>query len=300
MVSAIITTHNRVDLLGRAIYSVLNQTYKELELIVVSDGSTDGTDEFMKQYESNNRVNYISYHPGRGGNYARNTGIKAAKGEYVAFLDDDDEWLSTKIEEQVEVMESDLQIGLVYTGTHSVFVDDGISYDSKPTANGDLSKEILLYNMIGSTTTVMVRKTVLEGSGLFDESLGAMQDYDLWVRICQIAKVGVVSTPLVNYYNYVSTGQISANLEKYELAYETLNAKYERLLSEKLAVSELKQKLASQKRALAMKALRNGNGVEARAYFKKSLRCNLELRTILFYLLSFFGHKAMLKIRSHR
>lgn len=80
MVSAVITTHNRVNLLGRAIASVLNQTYDDLELIVVSDGSADGTDDFMKRYDENPRVQYISYHPGRGGNYARNTGIKASKG----------------------------------------------------------------------------------------------------------------------------------------------------------------------------------------------------------------------------
>ena len=181
MVTAIITTHNRKDLLERAILSVLNQTYKDIELIVVSDGSTDGTDEFMQKYESDKRVRYISYYPGRGGNYARNTGIKTAKGEYVAFLDDDDEWLPTKIEKQVVKIESDSSIGLVYTGTHSIYVDDNVEFDSCPSLQGDMSKQILYNNFAGSTTTVMLRKSILDKSGLFDEELSAIQDYDLWM-----------------------------------------------------------------------------------------------------------------------
>ena len=300
MVSVIITTHNRVNLLGRAIKSVLSQTYKDIELIIVSDGSTDGTDEFMKQYESDSIVNYISYYPGRGGNYARNIGIKTAKGEYIAFLDDDDEWLTTKVEKQVKIMNSDPDIGLVYTGTHSIFVDDGIEFNSCPKNQGDLSKKILHHNIIGSTTTVMVRKSVFDKSGLFDETLCAIQDYDLWVRICQSVKVGVISAPMVNYYNYKNTRQISTNLEKYEIEYNYVNQKYDKLIKNNLSILEIKQKLASQKRVLALKALRNGNGREARLFLRRSLKCCFEKRTILYYLLSYFGYNFMLKIRSHR
>ena len=86
MVSVIIPTHNRFKLLFRAIESVINQTYNDIEIIVVSDGSTDDTDVFMQRYLDNSRVKYISYSPARGGNYARNRGIEAAEGEYIACL----------------------------------------------------------------------------------------------------------------------------------------------------------------------------------------------------------------------
>lgn len=300
MVSVVIPTHNRCDLLPRAIRSVQEQTIKDLEIIVVSDGSTDSSDTIMEKIKKEDpRINYISYYPGRNGNFARNTGIKAAKGEYIAFLDDDDEWFPTKLEEQLVVMESDANIGLVYTGTHSIFVDDGLAFDSKPIEHGDLSRRILMYNMVGSTTTVMVRRSVLEESGLFDESLAAIQDYDLWVRICQIAKVGVVSKPLVHYYNYNSTGQISANVEKYEKAYQQVNEKYKDLLESKLSAKEYKQKLAIQKRSLGMRHLRNGNGNQAREYYRESLRIKYDFRTIQQYFLSFLGYKTMLKMRSY-
>ena len=102
-VSAIITTHNRCDLLVRAIESVLSQTYREQECIVVDDASVDDTSEVCKRYP----VIYLQIpkEESRGGNYARNLGIKASKGKYCAFLDDDDYWLPTKIEKQVELIE---------------------------------------------------------------------------------------------------------------------------------------------------------------------------------------------------
>ena len=296
MVSAIITTHNRKDLLARAIISVFSQTYKDLELIVVSDGSTDGTDEFMKKYETNEQVNYISYYPGRGGNYARNQGIKAARGEFVAFLDDDDEWLPEKIEKQLKVIESDPKIGLVYTGTHSIYVDYNVEYYSRPWLQGNMSRKILLYNFVGSTTTVMLKKTVFEKTEMFDETLSAIQDYDLWIRICQEFEVGVVSEPLANYYNYNSSGQISSDFQKYEIAYEILHKKYE-VLFKKLTKNEWNKKVANQEIEIAIKALRNGNAKVARSYYKKSLKIMFQFKTLFLLLASFFGFSFLLNIR---
>lgn len=297
-ISVIIPTHNRCDLLPRAIKSVQDQTFKDLEIIVVSDGSTDDTDEVMKKLaEEDPRINYISYHPGRNGNYARNTGIKASKGEYIAFLDDDDEWLPTKLEEQLKVMESDEKIGLVYTGTHSIYADDGIEYDSFPKLHGDMSKQVLYSNFAGSTTTVMLRKSILDSAGLFDEKLPAMQDYDLWIRICQIAKVGVVSTPLVNYYNYNNSGQISANFEKYEYSYAYVNKKYEDLFK-KLTPYEMRRKLSGQKISIGKKAFRIGESKIARRYYLESMKICFRRKTLFYYFLSFLDFKFLLKIRS--
>lgn len=299
MVSVIIPTHNRCDLLPRAIKSAQNQTYTDMEIIVVSDGSTDGTDDFMERFKCDERVRYISYHPGQGGNYARNTGINAAKGEYIAFLDDDDEWLPTKVEKQLALMEADDDVGLVYTGTYSIYVDDNIEFDSCSMLHGDMSKRILFDNSVGSTTTVMLRKNVLEKSGLFDESLSAMQDYDLWVRVCQVCRVGVVPEPLVNYYNYNTSGQITLNFEKYEKAYDILNNKY-RELYKKLTPREWKRKIAGQKNSIGMKAHRCNKGSVARRYYKQSLVECFQLKTALLYIMSFFSYSKLLKLRTYK
>lgn len=96
-VSVVIPTYNRAHLVGRAIQSVLNQTYQDFEIIVVDDGSTDNTEEVVKSF-NDPRIRYIRHDQNRGGSAARNTGIKMARGEYIAFQDSDDEWLPEKLE----------------------------------------------------------------------------------------------------------------------------------------------------------------------------------------------------------
>lgn len=295
MVSAIITTHNRVDLLGRAIGSVLSQTYKDIELIVVSDGSTDGTDEFMRKYEGDNRINYISYHPGKGGNYARNTGVKAAKGEYVAFLDDDDEWLPTKIEEQVSVAQTDSRIGLVYTGINAIYINEGVSYTHTSEFNGDASHRILLSNFIGTTSTVMVKTEIVREAGLFDENLKALQDYDLWVRICQLVHVGYVNKPLINYYNETHSNQVSDKTELYEYCKDYIHSKYN-LLFDALSKEEQDNLYVNDCFGLAKNCIRNGYRSKARSYLKKAIKRKISLKAVCLYLVSFVPFKYILRI----
>lgn len=297
MVSAIITTHNRKNLLDRAIQSVLNQTYKDIELIVVSDGSTDGTDEQMKKYETDIRVKYITYSPGRGGNYARNTGIKAANGKYVAFLDDDDEWLPTKIEKQVQKIESDSLIGIVYTGLKSIYVKEGVSYLQAAGFEGDASIRILLGNVIGTTSTAMIKKEVLDKSGYFDENLKALQDYDLWVRVCQVANIGFVNEPLINYYNLASANQVSDKTSLYEDSKKYIHNKYQSLYS-KLSEAQIKTIESNDCIGLAKNCIRNGNSSKGRKYIIKALRKKFSVVKLIYWLLSFLPFKYILKIRN--
>ena len=116
-VSVIIPTYNRAKLLPRAIKSVLNQTFKDFEVIIVDDGSTDNTEEVINEFQKHNkRIKYIRHEKNKGAAAARNTGIKIAQGEYIAFQDSDDEWLPNKLEKQMEIFESaPAEIGVVYT-----------------------------------------------------------------------------------------------------------------------------------------------------------------------------------------
>jgi len=100
-VSVIIPTYNRAHLVGRSIQSVINQTYQDFEIIVVDDGSTDNTEDIIKEFQKKDkRIKHIKHNKNKGGSAARNTGIRAARGEYIAFLDSDDEWMPTKLEKQ--------------------------------------------------------------------------------------------------------------------------------------------------------------------------------------------------------
>ena len=298
MVSVVIPTHNRSDLLPRAIKSVQAQTYEDLEIIVVSDGSTDDTSSIVNEIMvEDSRVKFVEYHPAQGGNVARNKGIEAATGEVVAFLDDDDEWLPEKIQKQLSVMNSDIEIGLVYTGVHIIYVNENVEYNSKSKVFGDLSQKILLDNYIGTTSTVMAKKSVLMEAGLFDVKLKALQDFDLWIRICQLCKVGVVPEEMINYYNYTGTKQVSALTRKYIDSFEYINKKYSDLIS-KLDERQLFEKKNNEYMLLLNKAMRNGDGKLARKYAKKSLKLKFNKKAVLLYFLSFLNYKTVLKVRS--
>lgn len=191
LVSAVITTHNRLELLKRAIDSVLTQTYANIECIVVSDASTDGTDEYCK---SRNDIRFISIpkSDSHGGNYARNLGIRAASGEYVAFLDDDDVWLPTKIEKQVALLkEKDcecvycLRKKQVYR--NNKFIKE-FPETTKYAFEGDLSKKIFRH-YITNTSCILATKSLLEEIGGFDENLLKIQEYELCIRIAQKTEI---------------------------------------------------------------------------------------------------------------
>ena len=300
LVSVVIPTHNREDLLGRAVDSALAQTYQNIEIIVVSDGSEDRTDEIMKEYEQKNtNVKYISYHPGMGGNHARNEGIKAANGEWVAFLDDDDEWHTDKIARQIHAAKKDLKIGLVCTAINSVDDATGKSSIYIPPAPKDCSVEILRGNCIGSTTTVMMKHDVLDKCGMFDEDLKAKQDFELWIRACQFTKVACVRKPCVEYHNLVSNGQISWDYKKYADAAEYISKKHKKLRKSKLSTKELKTIKYNDLLSVSRKAMKTENRSICRAYARRALISKIGIKPIVYIIASFFPLK-IIRIVIHK
>ena len=298
MISVVIPTHNRADLLPRAIKSVQNQTWTDLEIVVVSDGSEDDTKAVVEALaKDDDRIRFIEYFPAKGGNVARNTGIENAAGEYVAFLDDDDEFMPEKLEKQMAVMESDREIGLVYTGVRVIYVNEDVEYASVPKAEGDLSTEILLDNIIGTTSTVMARKEILLAAGQFDVQLRALQDFDLWIRVCQLCKVGFVRGEMIRYYNYTGTKQVSALTDKYIESFSYINNKYAEKM-EALPADKKHEKKYNEYMLLGNKAMRNGDGKLARRFIKAALKEQRGKKALAYYLLSFTNFKTVLKLRS--
>lgn len=237
LVSAVITTHNRKDLLLLAIQSVLNQTYKNIECIVVDDASTDGTKEILNDYIKQRKLRYI-YIPAEkscGGNHARNIGIRNANGQYIAFLDDDDEWLPEKIEKQIIAFEQNKDVGFVYCG---LIREKNMNPDTRVQQNisnpknkeGDLSKEVLIH-IITNTSAIMVNKEILDRCGYFDEALKYWQEYELCIRILQIAKAKCVRENLVLYRVLQGDkSRLSNKLEGWEGAVRYIEEKHKVLL----------------------------------------------------------------------
>ncbi len=210
LVTVIIPSFNRASIVGRAIRSVLGQTYPNWELLVVDDASTDGTEREVRSY-SDKRITYIRHHQNRRVSAARNTGIRSAHGEYVSFLDDDDEWLPEKLAEEVEVLRnSDPEVGLVYTGK-TVYDEHGQVLQVRiPTLSGWVYDAMLDRHFIGSPSRVTVKKQVLDRVAGFDETFVNCQDYDLWLRVAKVTKIAVVPCCLVK--RYLLSDQMSGSL----------------------------------------------------------------------------------------
>lgn len=201
-VSAIITTHNRLPLLKRAIDSVRTQTYPDIECIVVDDASTDGTQEYCQSLPD---VRYLRIPPeeSRGGNYARNTGIRAAQGDYIALLDDDDCWLPEKTDKQVRLLQ-EKNCGLVYClpRMEIISANGKTRYKNiKPEEcfHGDMSRRILMLINCCTTSLMLVRKDLLVQIGLFDENIRYWQDYELTLRAAQVTPFYFVPEQLCIY-----------------------------------------------------------------------------------------------------
>ena len=244
-VSAIITTHNRLELLKRAVESVRKQTFDSLELIVVDDASNDGTREWCSAQDF--RFIHIPKEESRGGNYARNLGIKAAKGEYIAFLDDDDYWLPEKTSKQVALMErKDCELVHCLKRIETVFPDGRIEYsDQKPNPElwGDMSKKAL-WRTITTSSLMMVKRQTLIDIGLFDENLKFWQEYDLSISLAQRKPFYFVPEPLCLYrIDRNDKGRLTNKYFEWKLAVKYVRKKHKALYSKLGLLDRIRIKL---------------------------------------------------------
>ncbi|MBI2852131.1 MAG: glycosyltransferase family 2 protein [Chloroflexi bacterium] len=183
-VSVIIPTYNRASMVKDAIESVLVQTHTDHEIIVVDDGSTDNTREIVASFS--NKVRYV-YQQNRGRSNARNHGLRLAQGKYIAFLDDDDMFLPTKLEKQVARLETEPNFGMVYSS--AICTDERrneISRRYHANESGDIYRKIAFYLPVTILLpTVLVRNEVMANVGGFDENMNRFEDTDMWRRIAK-------------------------------------------------------------------------------------------------------------------
>ncbi|KTG11014.1 hypothetical protein AUR64_07560 [Haloprofundus marisrubri] len=214
LVSVVLPTYDRPAYLRAAVESVFEQTYDAVELLVVDDHSPRPAAPVVDEMDHDGRhtVRVIRHDENRGGSAARATGIRAATGEYIAFLDDDDEWLPTKLEKQVAVMDAHPKVGLVYTGTQ-VIDGNGDELESiRPVSHGDITKTLLCQNVIGSFSKVMVRRSLVEEVGTPDERFPSWQDLEWYIRLSRHCSVAGIREPLIRYQTD-SPGRITDDVD---------------------------------------------------------------------------------------
>jgi len=208
-VSVVIPSYNCARYLPAAVDSVRAQSYPDTEIIVVDDGSTDETPAIAERY--GRQIVYIRT-ANRGAAAARNRGIRASNGEYLAFLDADDWWEPTKLAEQVPELEKDETVGLVYTDMR-VHYDDGTTLDSllstKPLAGCGYIFDQLMQSQFVFPSTTLLRMSCVRKVGPFDESMRSLEDCDFLLRLCYRWKVALVRKPLV--HRRERAGNLSSN-----------------------------------------------------------------------------------------
>jgi glycosyltransferase involved in cell wall biosynthesis len=217
-VAVIIPTYNRSTLIERAVQSVLAQRWRDFELIVVDDGSIDGT-EGLPVLRSDPRLRFVRYAENRGVSYARNTGVRESTAPWIAFLDSDDEWLPAKLEKQMAWTKENPGAPIVQT--KEFWIRQGKRVNPPKTHEkfaGDLFAASLERCMI-TPSSVLLTRELFDETGGFDESYPACEDYDLWLRIAARYRVGLIDECLLRRYGGHGD-QLSATvpvLDKYRI-----------------------------------------------------------------------------------
>jgi hypothetical protein len=309
LVSIIIPTYNRERFVTKAIDSVLKQSYGKFEIIVVDDGSTDDTREAVKAYAD--KIVYI-YQDNSGVSAARNTGIKHARGEWLAFLDSDDEWRSDYLYTQMNNVNNNS--GIIMQTADCTIYESGGSMLRYFEINGALAefrgKEYLYIQepflfvikhgpwQVGST---IILREAIKKAGLFDEGLQISEDYDLMARVSLLGSLGIIRKELTNVHRRQEsivclTHQAKENpipaREADERVYEKLHALTALKQNQRSAILEI---MRANRSAIGNMQLKTGNMKAARESYRRAVSMKPSVRSFGKYILSFLPSKYILR-----
>jgi glycosyltransferase involved in cell wall biosynthesis len=273
LVSVIIPTRNRKCLLDEAVRSVIGQTVADWELIVVNDASTDGTDSAVADWiRRDARISMINNTVASGGSAARNAGIGRAAGEFIAFLDDDDRWMPSKLEKQLDVLLRDpfsVAVSCWFTARYPFWAR------IMRTADNPTLDQILSANTLGGASVCLARKSAVDRIKGFSEDLASAQDWDFWVRLRQQGSIPAVRESLVDYSVHRQI-RISSDVRKKYAGFRRFFCKYRSLMSNRARCDMMSMIAFTRSRATAdprfkirwlAKSLAWGKGTARKAAF---------------------------------
>ena len=215
LISVVIPVYNGEKTIRETIESVLNQTFKDFELIAIDDGSTDKTVEIINRIQ-NSRIKVFSY-PNAGLSASRNRGIAQAIGEYISFIDADDLWTPDKLEAQLKALQENPQADVAYSWTDCI--DESGKFLRRGgyiTVTGNVYERLLLVDFVEGGSNPLIRKHVFTEVGGFDESFNAVEDWDMWLRLASRYRFVTVPSPQILYRQ--SANSMSTNVLKMEAA----------------------------------------------------------------------------------
>lgn len=295
-VSVIIPYHNGKKFIAEAIESVLSQTYQNFEIIIVDDGPTDNIKAVIEPYTIDSKVKLVQHETNRGIPSARNTGIRHSKGEYIAFLDQDDLWFPKKLEYQVAVFErASTDLGFVFSNMN-IIDNEGIvkicsAVSTIPSninnfSSQEVLKTLFLNGNFISMITVMVRRECITTIGLFDEIIkGGSDDYDICLRLATKYKIEYLDVPLAAHRIH------SANYSNTERFFKDNLLIMDKILAQVPFLGPLrKKKLAMLYYGLGRYYQQNEDFHQARRALWKAIKYRpLQIKSVLALLLCYFG-----------
>jgi glycosyltransferase involved in cell wall biosynthesis len=301
LISVIIPTHNRQQDLKKALASVFCQTVLPCEVIVVDDGSKPKvTRDIFANAPEDMQTTLLRNKEPKGAPHARNRGIKAAKGTWIAFLDDDDQFKPHKIEKIVQHIKENPECDLVYHPAEIHMVNENVSYISNPRKffpEDDIFRCLLIKNEIGGTSMVIIKKNILLNAGMFDDRMPALQDYALWIQIARVTThFSLISIPLTKYHYISKKSSISKSINTNQNAIRLIEDKYIEEYkyfsdNEKIMHEQWKWKM------LVHKSLLNGNILLACKFQFKRFLHSPSIYNLLSICIIFLGLKNIYKIK---
>ncbi len=297
-ISVVIPTHKRPKLLKRAIQSVLEQTLRPIEIIVVDDAGSAESLEAVKSFNTD-LIKYEHNTVGQGASSSRNLGASLANGGFIAFLDDDDKWLPLKLEKQVTLIKQ-LDLDACFSQIQIKYENTELSYSTKASMPVDPLVSILQENYIGATISAVVKKSVFQTLEGFDLEYKAREEYDLWIRIISNGfNVGIVEEPLaVSYRSLENRSRISANIDNYVTAIDRLNKKHKAIVGSQLSEKQKTVRTKMQYEFLAAQAASIGLRKASVNYYAKSLLTIPNLKSCIGLVVSAISPTLLIKIRS--
>ena len=282
MISVIIPVYNRVELLPESINSVINQTYKNYEIIIIDDGSSTDIKRIIQKFKNPN-IKYVKHNKNKGAAVARNTGIKVSKGKYIAFQDSDDEWHPEKLEKQMKkIRNTPKKIGVVYTGNLKYY-KNGQKYIPDSTIKkkeGNIHNELLRRSFI-ATDCLLLKRECFNKCDNFDVRLPRLQDWELCIRLSKYYNFLFIDEPLL-ISNYSPTS-ISENKQAYIKAMEIILKKH----SSDFAKN--KNNYSKQYMFLGNANIMEGNLSKGRKNLNKAFKIKPSLKMFFLIIISLFG-----------
>lgn len=269
-VSVVIPVYNAVEVIAETIRSALAQTWTDREILVIDDGSTDGSAEVVKTF--GDQVRYFRFE-NAGVAKSRNRGIVLSKGQYIALLDHDDLWAPTKLEKQVRVLEARPEVGLVYTGIVHL-EKDGRPRQKFATGPSSRFYQLFVKGFGPTPSAAMLRRSIIEKSGGFDERFGSagLDDHEFWPRVAQHCEIALIDEPLT-YHRHRDVKPPQVELNHRLILNEAL---MERFGQDRVKRRYLLEERVASLADLGKWRLAQGDRMGGRAYLKEA--CGMCLR----------------------